>query len=158
MKTTILGSLLSGLALVAPVHAQQVAGDIFVRSGPVAGHVRIGDSYSTYRAVPVVEYRRAPVRRVAVYERRAPRVIVVERARHHHHFHHWQRDGFRRVTLYYVDGRYYDRYLYGRPGIRAIVVYERDGRYYRDHDHRRDRHDRHDRDHYRDRSHDDPRR
>jgi hypothetical protein len=143
MKPTIFGSLLSGLVLVAPLHAQQVAGDIFIRSGPVAGHVRIGDSYSTYRAVPVVEYRRAPVRRVVVYERRAPRVIVVERVRHQH-FRHWKRDGFRRVTLYYVDGRYYDRHLRGRPGVRQIVVYERNGHYYLRHDHRRDRsHDRH---------------
>ena len=57
MKTSIVaGSLLAALSLVAPLQAQQVAADVVVRSGPVAGRVVVGDGYSTYRR-PVV-YRR----------------------------------------------------------------------------------------------------
>jgi hypothetical protein len=133
MKTSIVaGSLLAALSLVAPLHSQQVAADVVVWSGPVAGHVVIGDGYSTYRR-PVV-YRRAPARRV----------IVVERVsqRRHHHARQWRRDGYRPVTLYYVDGRYYDRYVRGRQDMREVVVYERDGRFYRECDDDRGRGDR----------------
>jgi hypothetical protein len=121
MKTSIVaGSLLAALSLVAPLHGQ-VAADVVVRSGPVAGHVVIGDGYSTYRR-PVV-YRRAPAR-----------VIVVERVRRHRHNHdrQWRGHGYRPVTLYYVDGRYYDRYVRGRQEVREVVVYEREGRFYRE--------------------------
>jgi hypothetical protein len=68
----------------------------------------------------------------------------VERVRAHRNAGYWVRQGYRPVTLYYVDGRYYDRWIGGR-GVREIVVYERGGRYYeasehrRDHDHDRDR-------------------
>ncbi len=67
-------------------------------------------------------------------ERYAPRVIVVERVRAHRPRTYWARRGYRPVTLYYVDGRYYDRW-YGGRGVREIVVYERDGRYYEACDH-----------------------
>jgi hypothetical protein len=132
MKTSIVaGSLLAALSLVAPLHGQQVAADVVVRSGPVAGHVVIGDRYSTYRR-PVV-YRRSPAR-----------VIVVERViqRDHHHARQWRRYGYRPVTLYYVDGRYYDRYVRGWRDMREVVVYERDGRFYRECDDDRDWDDR----------------
>jgi hypothetical protein len=128
MKATVFaGSLLSGLMLTAPVAAQQVAARVFVRSGPVAGHVVVDHGYSTYR--PPVS-RHPDVRRVVV-ERRAPRVIVVERARVRHQRGYWAQHGFRPVTMYYMDGRYYDRWISG-PRVREIVVYERDGRYYDD--------------------------
>ena len=137
MNTSIVaGSLLAALSLVAPLHGQQVAADVVVRSGPVAGRVVIGDGYSTYRR-PVV-YRRAP-----------ERVIVVERVHRRYHRHaHWRKHGFRQVVVYYRDGRYYDRYVRGWPGMQEVVVYERDGRYYRecDDDFRGDRYDRYDRD------------
>jgi hypothetical protein len=123
MNTSIVaGSLLAALSLVTPLHAQQVAANVVVRSGPVAGHVVIGDRYSSYRR-PVVVYRRAP-----------ERVIVVERVevRHHRPASRWRKDGFRQVTLYYVDGRYYDRYDRRRPGMREVIVYERNGRYYQE--------------------------
>jgi hypothetical protein len=138
MRTSVVaGSLLSGALLFShPVQAQQVSANVRVRSGPVTGHVAIGE-YSTYR--------RPPARRVVVVERYAPRVIVVERV-HHRKAKHWRRQGYRVVRVYYVNGRYYDRYVAHRPGIREVVVYERDGRYYRDcdDDHRHDR----DRDHW----------
>ena len=140
MKTSIVaGSLLAALSLVAPARAQQVAADVVVRSGPVAGRVLIGHEYSSYRR-PVVVSRPVPAR-----------VIVVERVhRRHHRRADWR--GYRQVVVYYRDGRYYDRYDRSndrrRPGMREIVVYERGGRYYRDDDDhdRDDRYDRHDHD------------
>jgi hypothetical protein len=151
MKTSIVaGSLLTALSLAVPLHGQQVAADVVVRSGPVAGHVVIGNGYSTYRR-PVVY--RAP-ERVVVVERVAPRVLVIERLRHgkHRHKRHWRDQGFRPVVVYYREGRYYDRYVRGWPEMRQIVVYERNGRlyrecdddrdgYYHDRDDRRDRYD-----------------
>jgi hypothetical protein len=123
MRTSVVaGSLLSGVLFINPVQAQQVSANVVIRSGPVAGHVAIGE-YSTYR--------RPVARRVVVVERYAPRVIVVERVRYRH-ARHWRHHGYRPVTVYYVNGRYYDRYVADRPGLREIVVYERDGRYYRD--------------------------
>lgn len=149
MNTSIVaGSLLAALTLATPVHGQ-VAADVVLRSGPVAGHVVVGDGYSTYRR-PVV-YRRAP-ERVIVVERYAPRVVVVERLRHHRKWRHWRDHGYLPVTLYYRDGRYYDRSDRRWADVRQVVVYERDGRFYRDCDDDRDqgrdydRHDRRDRD------------
>lgn len=146
MRTSIVaGSLLIAVAFAAPLAAQQVAADVVFRSGPLAGRVVIGEGYSTYRR-PVVVYRRVPVRRVVVVERYAPRVIVVERVRQHRNSRQWRRQGYRPVTLYYGEGRYYDRDFRDRPEVREVVVYERDGRYYRDCDDDRD-----DRRHHRDR-------
>jgi hypothetical protein len=137
MNTSIVaGSLLAALSLVGPLHGQQVAADVVLRSGPVAGRVVIGDGYSTYRR-PVV-YRRAPAR-----------IIVVERVhRRYHRNAHWRKHGFRQIVVYYRDGRYYDRDVRGWPGMQEVVVYERDGRFYRecDDDFGGDRYDRYDRD------------
>lgn len=115
----VAGSLIAALSLATPLRGQQVAARVIVRSGPVAGHVVVRDGYSTYRR-PVA--RRVPAR-----------VIVVERvAARHHRNAHWRGNKYRRVTLWYYDGRYYDRYVRGWPGMREVIVYERDGRYYRD--------------------------
>jgi hypothetical protein len=143
MRTSIAtGSLLTALLLAQPAHAQQVLADVVLETGPVAGHVVIGNGYSTYGRQRVI-YRRPPVRRVVVVER-APRLIMVERTRYHGRA-EWARFGFRPVYLYYVDGRYFDR-SFNRAGVRQVVVYERGGRYYRDDDERYDRDDRYDRD------------
>jgi hypothetical protein len=137
----VAGSLLSGLVLVASPLAAQVSADVVVRSGAVAGHVAVGDGYSTYR--------RPPARRVVIVERDAPRLVVVERM-HRHLDRDWRRFGYRPVTIYYVNGRYYDRPAW-RRGVHEVVVYERGGRYYTNCD-EHDRHD-HDRHHDRDRHH-----
>jgi hypothetical protein len=102
----------------------------------------------TGRNVPV--YSRRPIRRVAP----RPRVIVVNRVvlerQGRGRGQGWfRRHGYRPVTLYYVNGRYFDRRI-DRRGVREVVVFERDGRYYRDWD-RRDRDDRR----YEDRDRDD---
>jgi len=133
MRTSIIaGSLLVGLTLVAPLHAQQVAAAVVMRSGPVAGHVVVGREYSTYRRP--VTYRPSP-----------PRVIVVDRVyvRHPGAALRWQRQGYHRVVLFYRDGRYYDRAIRG-PDVREVVVYEQGGRYYQECDGRDWDHDRYD--------------
>jgi hypothetical protein len=124
MRTSAVAwSLIAGLVSTAvPLHAQRVEAGVAVRSGPVAGHVVVRDGYSSYR-------RPAP-RRVVVVER--PRIVVVERVHRHRSHKHWVRRGYHRVTLYYHDGRYYDRWIGHRHGVRTIVVWERDGRYYQD--------------------------
>ena len=123
-------SLLAGLVLTVaavPLHAQRVEAGVVVHGGPVAGHVVIRDGYSTYQRT----------RRVIVVER--PHVVVVERVHRHRPARHWTRHGYRRATLYEVDGRYYDRWVRDRHGVRKVVVWERDGRYY----HEECDHDRH---------------
>jgi hypothetical protein len=147
MNTSIVaGSLLAALTLATPVHGQ-VAADVIVRSGPIAGHVVVGDGHSTYRRP--VAYRRTP-ERVIVVERYAPRIVVVERLRGHRHWRNWRAHGYRPVTLYFRNGRYYDRDVRGWTDVRQVVVYERDGRFYRecDDDRDHDRHDRYDHDRY----------
>jgi hypothetical protein len=136
MRTSAVAwSLIAGfLSTAVPLHAQRVEAGVVVRSGPVAGHVVIRDGYSTYR--------RPTARRVVVVER--PRIVVVERVHRHGRAKHWTRRGYRPVTLYYWNGRYYDRYYDHwaghRHAVRTIVVWERDGHYYRDCDDDR-RHD-----------------
>jgi hypothetical protein len=124
MRTSAVAwSLIAGfLSTAVPLHAQRVEAGVVVRSGPVAGHVVIRDGYSTYR--------RPTARRVVVVER--PRTVTVERTHRHRAAKHWSRHGYRRVTLYYWDGRYYDRVVGHRRDVRTIVVWERDGHYYRD--------------------------
>ncbi len=129
MNATVFAvSLLTGVVLTTPSSAQQVAANAVVRSRPVAGHAVVGNGYSTYRRPVVVVYRNPEARRVVV-ERYAPRVIVVERTRGHGRGHYSTRHGYRPVTLFYVDGRYYDRRTDGHV-VREVVVYERGGRYY----------------------------
>lgn len=126
MKTSIVaGSLLVALSLVSPLRAQ-VAADVAVRSGPVAGRVVVRDGYSTYRRP--VEYRRLVPARVILVER-----VYVRRLRLAKH---WQRQGFRPVVLFYRDGRYFDRGVHGGPRMREVVVYERKGRFYQECDER----------------------
>jgi hypothetical protein len=76
-----------------------------------------------------------------VYHREAPRLIVVERVHYNRHAKHWTRHGFRPVTVYYVNGRYYDRWYGPERSLRRIVVYERGGRYYVACDREHQRHD-----------------
>jgi hypothetical protein len=132
MRTSaVTWSLIAGLLSAAvPLHAQRVEAGVVVRSGPVAGHVVIRDGYSTYRRDGYSTYRRPTARRVVVVER--PRIVVVERVHRHRPVKHWTRRGYHPVTLYYWDGRYYDRWDGHRHAVRTIVVWERDGRYYHD--------------------------
>jgi hypothetical protein len=141
MKTsTLAGSFLASLALIAaPLNGQQVSANILVRSGPLAGHVIVGDEHSSYHSSAIV-HRPRPARRIVLVKRYAPRVLVVERFRHRHG-RHWKRMGYRPIVVYYIDGRYYDRLDGRHPRVREVVVYERGGRYYRLDDRYDDRRD-----------------
>lgn len=123
MRTSVVvSSLIAGLLSAAnPLYAQRVEAGVMVRSGPVAGHVVVRDGYSTYR--------RPAARRGVVVER--PRTILVERVHRHRPAAQWSRRGYHLVSLYYRDGRYYDRRPRGHD-VRTIVVWERDGHYYHD--------------------------
>jgi hypothetical protein len=136
--------LAAGALAFAPAPSQaQVSGTVIIGGGPVGGVIHVGEP----------RYRRE----VVVVERRAPRVIVVERVYRHKHKRHpiWRyrdRGRYERVIVYYDrrHDRYYDRH---RPGLVEIHVVARGGRYYRlyDDDRRRYRDDddrRYDRDDY----------
>jgi hypothetical protein len=90
----------------------------------------VGDRYRE-REREVVLVRRVPARRVMV-EAERPRVIVVERFRYNGSGWRHPGHGYRRVTVYYARGRYYDRYDQRYPGLIPVIVYERNGRFYRD--------------------------
>ena len=115
----------------------------------IRAEVIIGDPYYRDRVVHVYD---RPVRRVVVH-RYEPRIIVVDRyhrGRARGHYKHGR--GYRSVRAWYDRDRrvYYDGY---RPGLREVTVYQIDGRYYDDY--RADyRDDRYDRDRYDDRHYD----
>src|SRR6478735_6731052 len=117
----VAGSLLATLLAAAPAAAQNVAADVLVHSGPVVGQVTVGDAYARYRRRPVVIVHRRPAARP---------VVVVERLHGHRSSRSWARQGYRPVTLYYRDGRYYDYWSERWPTAAEVVVYERGGRYY----------------------------
>lgn len=130
MRTSVVvSSLIAGfVSVAAPMQAQRVEVGVAVRSGPIVGQVAVRDGYSTYR--------RPVARRVVVVER--PRIVTVERVHRHGSARQWSRRGYHAVTLYYWEGRYYDRPVGRRHDVRTIVVWERNGRYYYEceHDHR----------------------
>jgi len=142
MKASIVvGGMALGLSLAArPAPAQMVEAGVVIHSGPVVGHVVVGEP------PPVVVYRE-PVSRVVMVDRYAPQVIVVETARWPRgRAYGWWRHQYRPIVVYYDGARYYDRWFGGRPGLRRVEVYQRAGRYYR-----------WDEDRYRHRDRDDPR-
>jgi hypothetical protein len=127
----VAGSLLATLLAAAPAAAQNVAADVLVHTGPVVGQVTVGDAYATYRRRPAVIVHRRPVARpIVVVGYYAPRVVVVEQLHGHRSSRAWARQGYRPVTLYYANGRYYDRWNERWPHADEVVVYERGGRYY----------------------------
>jgi hypothetical protein len=124
MKARIaVGAVALGLALMShPAQAQVVQAGVVIRSGPVYGHVVVGD--------PVVYPE--PPRRVYVERPYPPRVIVVEAVRRPRgHAYGWWQTHYRPIVVYYDGARYYDRWFGGRPGLRRIDGYQRGGRYYR---------------------------
>lgn len=89
--------------------------------------------------------RPVPVRAVYVERNARPRMLVVVRlatpGRGRVGKGWWRHNGYRPVEVYYVDGRYYDRWDRGFRGGQRVIVYERAGRLYRDWDDRYDRYD-----------------
>lgn len=120
--------LFVGLLLSSSPVAGQVSGVIVVNSGPVRGGIAVGEPYVVYQPVSG--------RRVAV-ARYAPQVVVVERGhgKYGKSARWYQRHGYRAVTLWYSQGRYFTR-VYAARGYRwgpefvAVTVWERNGRFY----------------------------
>jgi hypothetical protein len=142
MRTSIVtGSLLVALSLGGSLHAQQVAADVVLQGGPIAGRVVVGEPYP----YPVYSSYRRPVARRVVYRPPPPRLVVIERVyvRHRWLEQRWRREGFRPVVVYYRDGRYYDRDDRYGPPMRQVVVYQHEGRFYQECDERewQDRYD-----------------
>lgn len=129
MRIPLILTALAALALPTGSGAQ-VSARVLISSGPISGHVVVGEPYIAYPYSGHVVYRARP-RRVVYADRyyvdRGHRVIVVERrhGRGHGHGYAYGRDyrrgGYRRVVLYYDRGRdyYYDRY---RPGLVEVEV------------------------------------
>jgi hypothetical protein len=147
MKALLFTTALSlGLVALPEANAQVIRAEVI-----------IGHPYYRDRVVHVYD---RPVRRRVVH-RYEPRVIVVDRyhpGRARGHYKHHSR-GFRSVRAWYDRDRavYYDGY---RHGLREVTIYELDGRYYDNYraDYRRDRDrydDRDDRYHDRDDRYDD---
>jgi hypothetical protein len=124
MRSLLGLALVPALVLAPRSVAAQVAADVVVRGGPVAGRVVVGRPYPD--VVVVNGGRRHYAREYA------PRVIAVER------YHrgprgvahgYWKNRGYRPVVLYYIDGRFYDRPWRGARRVHEVIVYERGGRY-----------------------------
>ncbi|HJS46735.1 MAG TPA: hypothetical protein VJ773_01980 [Gemmatimonadales bacterium] len=124
MRSLAALALVPALILAPRSVAAQVAADVVIGTGPVAGRVVVGRPSPE---VVVVDRGRRHYHREY-----APRVIVVER------YHrgprgvahgYWRNRGWRPVTLYYIDGRFYDRPWRGARYVSEVVVYERGGRY-----------------------------
>jgi len=114
--------------------AAQVSGAVIVTSGPVQGRIAVGEPVFAPR--PVIVYQPVRGRRMEV-ARYAPQVVFVERGhgRHGKQAAWYGRHGYRPVTLFYSEGRYFtlisvDR-AYRRGGyFLPVTVWERGGRFY----------------------------
>ncbi len=114
--------------------AAQVSGAVVVTSGPVQGRIAVGEPVFAPR--PVIVYQPVRGRRMEV-ARYAQQVVFVERGhgRHGKPASWYGRHGYRPVTLFYAEGRYFtlisaDR-AYRRGGyFIPVTVWERGGRYY----------------------------
>jgi hypothetical protein len=128
MKLALFTATLGFGLLTTAVPAQgQVRAEVIFGSYPVSGRVTLGDPYYYHDRVVRVYPRYS--RRVVV-QRYAPRVIVVERYhRGRGHYKHFRHNAFHPTRVWYDPHRvvYYDGY---RPGLREVTVYQLDGRYY----------------------------
>ena len=116
-----------------PAEAQRVSADIYVGTGPIRGHVRVGERPRYYRARHVVVQPRYRSERVIVIERR-PQRLHVQRWRHHRHGSRVCVASRHDTVIVFYDARkdrFYDDY---RPGLREVAVYEHEGGLYRDWD------------------------
>jgi hypothetical protein len=114
--------------------AAQVSGAVVVTSGPVQGRIAVGEPVFAPR--PVIVYQPVRGRRVEV-ARYAQQVVFIERGhgRNGKSARWYQRHGYRPVTLFYSEGRYFDLIYanrsYRRGGLFIpVTVWERGGRFY----------------------------
>ena len=114
--------------------AAQASGAVVINSGPVQGRIVVGEPVFLPR--PVIIYQPVRGRRVEV-ARYAPQVVWVERShgRKGKSARWYQKHGYRPVTLFYSQGRYFTQvyaargYRYG-PRWVAVTAWERGGRFY----------------------------
>ena len=136
LAASFFGSALAFVAFpnFATPAAAQVSGAVIVTSGPVQGRIAVGEPVFAPR--PIVVYQPVRGRRVEM-ARYAQQVVFIERGhgRHGKSAQWYQRHGYRPVTLYYSQGRYFnlvsaDR-RYRRGGyFLPVMVWERGGRFY----------------------------
>jgi hypothetical protein len=114
--------------------AAQVSGAVVINSGPVRGEIAVGEPVFAPR--PVIIYQPVRGRRTEV-ARYAPQVVFVERGhgRYGKPAGWYRQHGYRPVTLYYSEGRYYtliyaDRQYRWGGYFRPITAWERGGRFY----------------------------
>jgi hypothetical protein len=136
----LLLAALVAAALPSAAAAQRVIADVRIGSGsgsgPVAGHIIVGDPDAWYprTAIEVApRYHARPIYRD---------VRVYRMGRGHNGG--WRSRGYRAVRMWYDADRdcYYDRDDPYRDGLREVVIYERGGRYYDQEFGRRAGHDR----------------
>ncbi|TFG42948.1 MAG: hypothetical protein E4H41_10110 [Gemmatimonadales bacterium] len=126
--------VLIALSSTSTPAAAQVSGVVVINSGPVQGRIAVGEPVFAPR--PVIIYQPVRGRRVEV-ARYAPQVVFVERSRGRHgkSAQWYQRHGYRPVTLFYSQGRYFTqvyaaRGYRGGPRFVAVTAWERHGRFY----------------------------
>ncbi len=126
--------VLAGLLISSTPATAQVSGAVVINSGPVRGRIAVGEPVFVPR--PVVIYQPVGGRRVAV-ARYAPQLVVVERGhgKNGKSARWYQRHGYRPVTLWFSQGRYFTqafaaRGYRGGPQFIPVTVWERHGRFY----------------------------
>lgn len=136
LAASLFGSafVLSALSITSTPLAAQVSGAVVVNSGPVQGRIAVGEPVFVPR--PVIIYQPVRGRRVEV-ARYAPQAVYVDQrhGRKGKSARWYQKHGYRPVTLYYSDGRYFSQ-VYAARGYRwgpqfvAVTVWERGGRFF----------------------------
>ena len=125
--------LLVAFSSFATPASAQVSGAVIVNGGPVQGRIAVGEPVFAPR--PIVVYQPVYGRRVEV-ARYAQQVVFIERGhgRQGKSAQWYQRHGYRPVTLYYSQGRYFNlvsgdrRYRRGGYFLQLMVL-ERGGRF-----------------------------
>jgi len=122
------------ISLLPSSVAAQVSGAVVINGGPVQGRIAVGEPVFVPR--PVIIYQPVRGRRVEV-ARYAPQVVYVERGhgRNGKSARWYQKHGYRPVTLFYSQGRYFTQVFSARgyrggPQFFAVTAWERHGRFY----------------------------
>ena len=139
MRKTIMRSLAVGLMLApAGTQAQTISADVIVSDGWFHSAVTYRRPRFVYRRHVLEVIRWFPRRGMVVTERYRPVGLLVMPLRMSQgQGRRWlRRHGFRPVTLYLRNGRYYRRLrargiAAGNPTLRPVVVWQRNRRLYR---------------------------
>lgn len=126
--------VLLGLSSSPASAAGQVSGAVVIDGGPVRGQISVGEP--AYARRPVIIYQPVRGRRMEV-ARYVPQVVFIEQGhgRHGKPSAWYKRHGYRPVTLFYSEGRYFTQIYAARgyrwgPQFTPVVVWERGNRFY----------------------------